>query len=133
MNGEWNGALRFTFRGRWMTHDEFVVPYARGKARVEIAARAAARFLSARLLLPFVMMPVLGIGVALALVGWFYTGLAVIALGVMVPRLIKRGAPQFRLPQAIEDAATYEALMRANVMRIAPVPENQGGSVLTDR
>jgi hypothetical protein len=86
---------------------------------VEFDAKAAARFLSARLLLPFVAMPVLGIGVALALIGWIYAGLAVIAVGFVVPRLIKRAAPSFLLQQAIEDPATYDALMRANVMRLA--------------
>ena len=103
-----------------MTHAEFCAAYSRGDLKVEIDRQAAARFLSARLLLPFLAMPVLGIGVALALIGWIYTGLVVIAAGLVVPRLIKRGAPQFLLQQAIRDAATYEALVRANVMRLAP-------------
>ena len=103
-----------------MTHAEFCAAYSRGDLKVEIDRQAAARFLSARLLLPFVTMPVLGTGVALALIGWIYTGLAVIAAGLVVPRLIKRGAPQFLLQQAIDDAATYEALVRAHVMRFAP-------------
>jgi len=102
-----------------MTHSEFVAAYSRGDVRVEIDRKAAARFLSARLLLPFATMPVLGIGVALALVGWIYTGLTIIAAGLIVPRLIKRGAPQFLLQQAIVDAPTYDALLRANVMHLA--------------
>ena len=102
-----------------MTHAEFLAAYRRGEVTVEMDAKAAARFLSGRLLLPLVAMPVLGIGVALALIGWIYTGLAVIALGLVVPRLIKRGAASFLLQQAIEDPATYDALMRANVMRVA--------------
>lgn len=114
-----------------MTHAEFVAAYSRGEAGVEIDAKAAARFLSARLLLPLVMMPVLGIGVALALIGWFYTGLAVIAVGVVVPRLIKRGAPQFLLQRAIEDPSAYDALLRANVMRIAPVSGNAQNPTVT--
>ena len=102
-----------------MTHAEFLAAYRRGDVRVEMDAKAAGRFLSARLLLPLVAMPVLGIGVALALIGWIYTGLAVIAAGFVVPRLIKRGAPGFLLRRAIEDSATYDALMRVNVMRLA--------------
>lgn len=108
-----------------MTHSEFVAAHARGAVRIDIDAKAAARFLSARLLLPFVMMPVLGIGVALALIGWFYTGLAVVAVGIVVPRLIKRGASRFLLQQAIEDSSAYDALTRANVMRVALL--NGGG------
>jgi len=107
-----------------LTHAEFVATYRRGDVKVEIDAKAAARYLSARLLLPLVTMPVLGIGIALALIGWIYTGLAVIALGVVVPRLIKRGAASFLLQQAIEDPATYDALKRANVLRLAETAGN---------
>jgi hypothetical protein len=42
----------------------------------------------------------------------------------VVPRLIKRGAPSFLLQRAIEDPATYDALMRANVMRLAAATGN---------
>jgi hypothetical protein len=107
-----------------LTHAEFVAAYRRGDVKVEIDAKAAARYLSAHLLLPFVAMPVLGIGVALALIGWIYTGLAVIAVGVVVPRLIKRGAASFLLQQAIEDPKAYDRLVRANIMRLAPLPAN---------
>jgi len=104
-----------------VTHAEFVAAYARGEVKVEIDPRAAARFLSARLLLPFVVMPVLGAGVALALVGWIWTGLAVIAAGIVVPRLIKRSAPHFVFQRALEDAGLYEELTRTNALRITPV------------
>lgn len=104
-----------------MTHAEFVAAYARGEVKVEIDPQAAARFLSTRLLLPFVMLPVLGIGVALALIGWIITGLAVIAAAIIVSRLIKRSAPHFVLTQALQDAGLYEELTRTNALRITPV------------
>ena len=74
--------------------------------------------LSARLLLPLMTLPVLGIGVALALLGWMWTGLAIIAAGIIVPRLIKRSAPHFLLTQMLEDAQHYEAICNAGVMQI---------------
>ncbi len=104
-----------------MTHGEFTAAYTRGEIRVEIDPKAAARYLSARLLLPFVMMPVLGIGVALALTGWIFTGLAVIAAGIIAPRLIKRRAPRFILTQALQDAALYDEVTRAGLMRVTSV------------
>ena len=100
-----------------MTHAEFVAAYQRGEVRVEFEPKGAARFLSARLLLPLVMMPVLGIGVAVALVGWFFTGLAIIAFGIVAPLLIKRSAPHFLFQQALHDPALYEELTRADVLR----------------
>jgi hypothetical protein len=91
-----------------MTHADFVAAYARGEIKIEIDPHGAGRFLSARLLLPFVMMPVLGTGVAIALVGWIYSGLAVIALAIVATRLIKRSAPHFLLRDALQDPAVYE-------------------------
>ena len=104
-----------------MTHAEFVEAYASGKIRVEIEPKAAARHLSARLMLPFVIMPVLGAGVALALIGWIYTGLGIIALGVVAPRLIKRTAPHFVLQQALGDAAVYDEVTRSGLLRVTSV------------
>ena len=76
-----------------MTHAEFQQAYAAGRVKVYVEPAAAARYLGARLLLPLFMLPVLGAGVALALLGWIWIGLAVIAAGIIVPRLIKRSAP----------------------------------------
>lgn len=99
-----------------LTHAEFVTAYAQGEVIVNFDPKAAAKFLSARLLLPLFMMPVLGIGVALALTGWVWSGLTVIALGIILPRLIKRGAPHFLLQQSLGDAGLYQELLRNGVM-----------------
>ena len=103
-----------------MTHSDFVTAYRNGEIRVEIDPKAAGRLLSARLLLPFVMMPVIGAGIALALIGWVYSGIAVIALGIIAPRLIKRSAPGFLLQHALGDPKVYEELSRSNVLRVVP-------------
>lgn len=101
-----------------LKHAEFVAAYRAGRVTVEFDPRQAARLLSARLLLPLMMLPVLGIGVALALTGWLWSGLAVIALGIIVPRLIKQSAPHFLLTQALEDEAVFDDLMRSAALRI---------------
>jgi hypothetical protein len=108
-----------------MTHEEFVAAYGRGEIRIEIDPRGAARHLSARLLLPFVTMPVLGIGVALALVGWVFSGFAIIAFGIIAPQLIKRSAPHFLLTQALESAAVYEEVTQSGVLRAMPVMRDE--------
>jgi hypothetical protein len=106
-----------------LTHAEFTAAYARGEIKVEVEPQAAARHLAARLMLPFVQLPVLGLGVALALIGWIFTGLGIIALGIVVPRLIKRSAPHFLLTQALQDPEVYEEVTRTGVLRIAAVGE----------
>ena len=100
-----------------MLHAEFVAAYREGRAKVDIEPRAAAKFMSARLLLPLVMLPVLGLGVALALVGWFGTGLSLLAAGILIPRLIKRSAPRFIVTQAIEDERFYDEVTAAGILR----------------
>jgi len=102
-----------------MTHAEFAAAYGRGVVRVEIDPDGAARFLSARLLLPLVTLPVLGIGVALALTGWIVIGLAVIGTAIIAPRLIKRSAPRFLLQDALQDARVYEELTRSGILRVS--------------
>lgn len=101
-----------------LTHREFVQAYGEGRIIVNFDPQAAAKFLSARLLLPLFMMPVLGIGIALALSGWIWIGLLVIALGIVVPRLIKRGAPSFLMQQMLGDEGLYREALHAGIMHI---------------
>lgn len=104
-----------------MTHAEFTAAYARGEIKVEVDPKDAARYLSARLLLPLFMMPVVGVGVALALVGWIFTGLFVIVLGIIAPRLIKRSAPNFVFQQALKDPVIYGEVTKSGLLRIVRV------------
>jgi hypothetical protein len=102
-----------------MTHAEFVDAYAGGRVKVVVDPSAAARYLSARLMLPFFVIPVLGAGIALALIGWAWSGIAVIAAGFIAPRLIKRSAPNFVLAQAVQNEAVYREVTRAGILQIA--------------
>ncbi len=101
-----------------MTHAEFVSAHRSGTLRVRVDPQLASRYVSARLMLPFVMLPVLGASVALALMGWVWTGLAAIVLGVVLPRLIKRSAPRFLLTQSLQDERLYRELTAAAVLKI---------------
>lgn len=101
-----------------LSHHDFVSAFHDDAITVTFDPKGAARFVSARLLLPLFMMPVLGIGVALALTGWVVTGLGVIALGIIVPRLIKRGAPRFLMQQMMEDEGLYREVLHAGIMRV---------------
>jgi hypothetical protein len=101
-----------------MTHAEFVEAYRTGAIRVNVDRKAAGRYLSARLWLPLVMLPVLGLGVALALIGWLWTGFSLIALGTLAPLLIRRSAPHFVLTQALEDETLYDEIVREQLLEI---------------
>ncbi|HUP95205.1 MAG TPA: hypothetical protein VM164_09855 [Burkholderiales bacterium] len=104
-----------------MTHEEFVAAYRAGSIRIAIDSAAAARYLSARLILPFVVLPVLGAGTALALSGWLWTGFAVIGIGTLAPVLIKRSAPHFVITHALQDEKFYGDVVGAKVLQIETV------------
>jgi hypothetical protein len=101
-----------------LSHTAFVEAYRAGRVTVQLDPKRAATLLSARLLLPLITLPVLGAGVALALIGWLWSGLSVIAVGILVPRVIKKSAPHFLLTQALEDEAVYTELTRSAVMQV---------------
>ncbi|MDP1674687.1 MAG: hypothetical protein Q8L65_16430 [Burkholderiales bacterium] len=101
-----------------LPHREFVQAYGEGRIIVNFDPQASAKFLSAMLMLPLFVMPVLGIGVALALSGWIWTGLLVIALGIVVPRLIKRGAPHFLMQQILDDEGIYRQAVHAGILQL---------------
>jgi hypothetical protein len=103
-----------------MSHAEFVAAWQEGRIAVAIDAAAAAAFLSARLLLPFVGIAIIGAGIALVLWGWIWSGLALGAVGILAPRLIKRGARQFLLNQIATDADLDSAGVAAGVITIVP-------------
>jgi hypothetical protein len=88
-----------------MTHEEFVAGYQQGRLRVHIDREAAARFVSGRAMLPLVMLPILGLGVALALVGYVIAGVGIfIAARAAGCGVLQAGArctgPQDRAPLA---------------------------------
>lgn len=101
-----------------MTHAEFVAAYRAGTIRVDIDRTEAARYVSARLLLPLVKLPVLGLGVALALTGWIWTGLAIIGAATVAPMLIRRSAPHFVMTHALEDAKFYDDVTAGGLLQI---------------
>ncbi len=101
-----------------LPHDEFITAMHDGSITVNFDPKEAAHFVSGQLMLPLVKLPVLGIGVALALVGWIWTGLLIVAVGIIVPLIIKRGAPYFLMQQALEDEEIYRSLISAGVMQI---------------
>src|SRR5512135_3462513 len=109
-----------------MDHRSFISAYRSGAIQLQIDPAGAARYLSARLLLPLVMMPIVGAGMALALTGWLWTGIVVMAAGIIAPRLIKRSAPHFVLTQALEDERVYLELTRMNVLRISRIDTGAG-------
>ena len=99
-------------------HDAFVAGYRAGSLRVEVDRERAARLVSARLLLPFVVLPVLGVAVALALLGHWLIGALVFALALAARHLVRASSRGYVVFRALEDACFYREMVAAQVIRI---------------
>ena len=104
-----------------MTHAEFVRAYGASTIRVDVDRKAAARFVSGRLLLPLVMLPVLGIGTALALIGWVWLGLGIIGLATLARIFIKVSSAHFVIAQSLQDEKFYTDARAAGILQIVEV------------
>jgi hypothetical protein len=103
-----------------VTHTEFVAAWQQGRVAVAVDAAAAGAFISARLLLPFFAIAVIGLGIALILSGWLWTGVGIGVLGIVGPRAIKRGARHFLLTQIATDSELFAAAVSSGALRVVP-------------
>jgi predicted membrane-bound spermidine synthase len=102
-----------------VSHEEFVQRFRQGRVRVQVDRAAAARMMSGRLLLPFVLLPLLGLGVALALAGRLFTGIAVFAAALGVRLLVHASSRGFVLTRSLQDAGFYEEMRRTGILVLA--------------
>lgn len=101
-----------------MTHDEFVAAYQARRIRVRIDRDAAARFVAGRALLPLVLLPVLGLAVALALVGYLVSGVIIFLTAILLRFLVRRSSNGFLLWRALQDADFYRQAVAAEILRV---------------
>ena len=101
-----------------MTHEQFVRAYQQRQIQVIVDRAAAARLVSGRMLLPFVLLPLLGLGVALALVGYLFTGIAVFVAAIALRFVVRASSQGFVLSRALQDPAFYEQVRSRNILLV---------------
>ena len=101
-----------------MTHADFVRAYREGTIQVSVDRAGAARLMSARLLLPFVLLPLLGLGVALALTGYLITGIAVFFATLGVRLLVRKSSQGFVLSRSLADPGFYDEMVRQQILLV---------------
>jgi hypothetical protein len=102
----------------WIPHEEFRTGLPSGRFRVIVDPKLARRYVAQRLLLIVVVMPVIGIGLALALTGRTWPGALLVAAGVLLNRVVMWQAPKILLHMATRDPAVYEFATRHGVMEV---------------
>lgn len=100
-----------------MTHAQFVAAYREGRLKVQVDKLAAARVVSARLMLPLVLLPVMGLGVALALLGYFVMGALMFLAAIGLRFAVRRSAPGFVLQRALADERFYAEALASGLLK----------------
>jgi hypothetical protein len=105
----------------YVPHEEFRAGLPAGRVRVVVNPKLARRYVSQRLLLLVVLMPVIGIGIALALTGRTWTGALLVAGGVALNRIVMWQAPRILLQMATRDPAVYDFATQNGVLEVRRV------------
>jgi hypothetical protein len=100
-----------------MTHAEFVAAHRAGRLQAQVDRDAAARLVSARFMLPFVLLPILGIAVALALLGQVLIGALVFVAALALRFAVRRTAHGFVLHRALQDERFYAEALAAGLLK----------------
>jgi hypothetical protein len=100
-----------------MTHAEFVSAYREGRLQVQVDREGAARLVSARLMLPFVLLPVLGAALAVAIVGHYVAGGLLFVAALAFRFAVRRSAPGFVLQRALHDERFYADATAAGLLK----------------
>jgi hypothetical protein len=99
-------------------HDEFSAGLPAGRFHVIVNPALAQKYVRHRLFVVGISLPLLGIGAALAISGYPWMGLPLVAAGFLLPRVIKSQAPKILLYLAQHDARTYFEAMNFGILEV---------------
>jgi hypothetical protein len=99
-------------------HQEFRAGLPAGRFRVIVNPDKARKYVKHRLLLSFIILPVIGGGAALALSGFPWAGLALVILGVVGHRIVGVQAPRILLHLALNDARIYREAVDFEILEV---------------
>lgn len=102
----------------YVAHEDFRAGLPAGRFRVVVNPKLARRFVAQRLLLLVVVMPLVGVGIALALMGQTWLGAGLVAAGVLLNRVVMWQAPRLLLQMALRDPAVYEFVTHNGLMEV---------------
>ena len=108
-----------------MTHAEFNAAFAAGRLRVDVDRKLAAQVVSGRMMLAVFLLPLLGVSVALAMVGHWIIGLVLFLLTFGFRQMVRNSAPGFVVRQALADEKFYEMALRGHMMTITEVDPSE--------
>ncbi|MGA8516265.1 MAG: hypothetical protein WB821_16005 [Burkholderiaceae bacterium] len=89
-----------------------------GQFRVILNPERAQKHIKHPLFIVGIALPLLGIGAALALSGYVWAGLPMVAIGALLPRVVKAHASKILLYLAQQDAKTYREAIEFEILEV---------------
>jgi hypothetical protein len=102
----------------YVAYEDFRSGLPAGRFRVVIDPKLARRFVSQRLMLIVLVLPIIGVGIALALTGRTWPGALLIGAGVLLNRVVMWQAGRILLHLALNDEKTYLQATQGGVMEV---------------
>lgn len=99
-------------------HADFRAGLPAGHYHVIVNPERAQKYVRHRLFVTGIALPLLGVGTALGVSGYPWVGIPLIALGILLPRLIKSHAPKILLHLAMQDAKVYREAIEFEILEV---------------
>ena len=99
-------------------HAEFCQGLPAGRFRLIVNPERAKKYIRHRLFIVAIALPMLGIGAALALSGYPWLGLTLVAAGVVLHRTVTAQAARILLYLATQDARTYHEAIEFEILEV---------------
>jgi hypothetical protein len=101
-----------------VSHQEFKIGLPMGRFRLIVNPERAQKYVKHRLFVIGISLPLLGIGAALALSGYFWWGLPLVLVGALLGRVVKAHAPKILLHLALNDAKVYREAIEYEILEV---------------
>lgn len=102
----------------YIAHGDFQAGLPAGRFRVVVDPKQARRYLARRLMLMVFVLPIIGVGLALALVGMTWPGALLVFAGVALNRVTMWQAPKLVLHMASRDPSVYAFVTQNGIMEV---------------
>jgi hypothetical protein len=102
----------------YVPHPEFRAGLPAGRLRVVVNPERAQKYVKHRLFVVGIALPLMGIGAALALSGYWWAGLPMVLAGFALPRVVKAHGPKILLHLALQDAKTYQEAIDFEILEV---------------
>ena len=101
-----------------VTHQEFCAGLPAGRFHLIVNPEKAQKYIKHRLFIVGIALPVIGLGTALSWSGYTWAGLPLIAIGFLLPRVVKAHGPKILLFLAQRELRTYRDALDFEIMEI---------------